>query len=393
MDIKIGVPPSLDGVSPEIKAQTDAAELQRAASQVSEVIKEELKHSHYFHAPGKRMNHPTFRWWLHAICLTLLVAGLSIILGRKASLIIDIVSIFLIGLGLGLSIADIMYWRTNLSRDRLNPDKVLKVDPVLLDSDPKRLPLDSIPFHRPDWLANVKAMRPENEAHYRIALGQLRRRFLRTYEDVGMLVAKAKQADSRNEPLLQRLFWLSAIFSIATVILTLIMSSTDSNFPSISVEFAFASLSMVAFSSSIMLIDRILCVDLVRVKFLRASHGFITAAEPFNRVVANILNDTRGQRRKEIQISSFEVARDTLEIQVSGEAQRLQIKQFWVAGMVSSLGAIIAAWAIVHADINASQSGSDRKDNESWREFVCQVTPPNDDGIVTQTCVQEYRQD
>lgn len=361
------------------------ATIRDIAGEVGMAVKTELKHPHYFHAPGWRPDGTPTAWRLIDNPLEIGLAGVCLFavlrLTHGTNHFAPVVSTLAI-VALALGLWTIALWalrgRFN-STERLNADTILFVRPTRLSLDLKTdiasLEKD---FLSPNWLMDVQTRPPPTADHARRALGHLRRSLLAIAEDVDYWIVAAKSQDMTVTQPVLLVFWPAFIAAALTLgagaigWIPLAIALLTSG--------AFLLLCLFGFAISIIIFD------LPRVKLLRATQGFFLAANPINEAIGRvvlqceaktdeapvrgriyagaqeahtaneaigeIIVDTPTGNGPPVTLGASRVSdfRDVIEaygVKTAGEAQRLQIKQFWAAMCAAVLGAIVTAFAIV----------------------------------------------
>lgn len=355
--------------------------LDHAAHQISMIISTELKHPHYFHSPRKVERPPSVRLLSRILPAWSIAAALSLALlfqyDQMQPWLTSLLAI-LAGALLAFGIAFLIGDSHAESHLRYSPDKVLRMAPVrLTDCDPWPL-LEDLPLDHQCFLARLTSYRPENGIHDRLAIAQLRRNVLKIHEHINSLIVRAKQTDTKGTSGIIRLFWFG--FSFAAISLTYAMSTMIAHFATHDVRTGLMRLSLI-FASLVLLLTELYLVhvvitkDLPRVKLLRTTSGFFSACEPLNDIISQIMSDSGDRSLRRRSATTFAHVIKTIDTQLAGEAQRLQIRQFWIAGMGTGLGALIAAMAITFS------IPGDRP-----QRVICEVSQPDASGPLVQDC-------
>lgn len=358
--------------------------LDHAAHQISMIISTELKHPHYFHSPRKSEHPPAIRWgsriipsWTIAVVLA---AVLFFLHGQMEPWLTSVASIS-VALLMALGFA---YWVGDVhaeSHIRYSPDKVLRIAPVRLSECDPLPSLQDLPLDHQCFLANLTCYKPENGIHDRPAIAQLRRNVLKIHEHINSLIVRAKQTDTKGSAGTIRLFWLGfflAVISLGYAMVAMASEFAMHGFTTEAMQFSLGLASLVLLISGIYLVHIVISMDLPRVKLLRATSGFFSACEPLNDIISQILSDSDDRRLRRRSAATFAHVIKTIDTQLEGESQRMQTRQFWIAGMGTALGALIAAMAITFS-IPANHP----------QRLRCEVTQPDPDGPVIQDCRPE----
>lgn len=365
-------------LGPEQPDERQKLFLDRAAHQISLCISEELHHPHYFHSRLKDGRPPTVKWGSRIIpswVLAALLAAILINYNGTAQEWQVILGVVFLGLLPAFGASTLMLNLMDGAHSRLSPDRALRVAPIQLPRPPDASPVRELRLHSQSFLSKLICLRPNGSAHDRLAIGQLRRNVLKNHEHVSKLVARIKKSDSRYTIWLVRLFWFSFFLTIFCVAIPMVCIFMDWPLRLSATQFGLGASILMLLGSILALVYMILCQDLPRVKILRAASGFFSACEPLNDIITQVMRDS-GNRTLAVRVSpTFMHVVTTIETQLAGEAQRLQIKQFWVAAMGTALGALVAAMAITFTPPANARTTVD-----------CTVSKPDENGTIFQKC-------
>ena len=225
-------------------------------------------------------------------------------------------------------------------------------------------------FSCPHWIGGLKTVptKDTQPLHQRPALGQLRRDFLRIQEKVDEQLNNFRMQEVRLTRWFSAVFWLTAVTLFAALSLTLPLPFNefpfsagpggDARSPRLMTLIVLWGTVAFLLITLVMILIAISVFDLPRVKLLRASQGFFTAANPINRSIEAIEHQRRlepvarfrranAKQEHPSTVHDFSAVIDAFEVKVGGESQRLQNKQFLSAIVVAMIGASMTAIAIL----------------------------------------------
>lgn len=351
--------------------------LDRAADQISMTISEELRHNHYFHTP-KKSSVPSVPWLKEILPLTILSFAIFAFLIWQNGNLTLVRLLILIALGCvtsSLAACILMLAYSEIAHHKLNPDRVLRLRPVRISEEQETGAIEALNLDDQSFFNLATCRKPEAAQSDRLVVGQLRRNIIKVQESASKLVAHAKKSDARLFTASTRFFWFAFFLAIVGITAPMGFVWIRPDFPLSAVQFGLGVATILLSISILSLVYMILCVDLPRVKFLRATSGFISSCEPLNEIISQILRESSEENSKSRSAPNFSHILKTTETQLAGESQRLQVRQFWIAAIGTTLGALIAALAITF-----SMPGN------RPTSYVCHVSPANAAGIITQTC-------
>lgn len=347
----------IDKRSPTVPTRTRT--IRSIAGDIGMVVKSELGHPHYFHGQTKAgRSH-----WLATIFYIVipLVILVYLVYQSKAQFselwanfdlwaVAFLAAVPIIVLG----VAGLVLWQHLGVERRLDRNELFSVRPTRVDIDPNT-PIKDVPFLDAVWLAGLQTLRPSDRAKPRIAIGHMRRTYLKIAESTDFRVAEVKSSTQTYRKWFSRLLlWPLVMVEIVAMIWGL-WSNINGGAGLFSLQYPlfFGFLLLAGIIASLIFSIQILNLPVVRV--LRAAQGFFKAANPINDAIARILWERdrlletkagRSLSSQPVPVSDFDDVADGFAVKLSGETQRLQMEQFWAAIAAALLGLFVTAFTI-----------------------------------------------
>ncbi len=327
--------------------------LNRASVQIGMIISTELKHHHYFHShfeePGQTPGVPIVSLGFLALLLVAFPLVLISFHGNPT-----LFESFATASAFSLLVLPISwYFRKyfiEFSHEKLSTAGWLSAAPVQLTKESYKDSLADLDILSSDYLINLPCEPMYGGQPTRIAIGQIRRNFLRNHESVTGLLVQDRKNDQEWYITLHRKAFLPALFfSIILVGIAFVANISNVKIPDKLLVYSLLVMSIV-FAWNITLNSVLVFVfDLPKIKLLRKTIGFFRAADPINDVILLLLKNQSNCPKVSSPNISFGSVCEMLQIQLAGENQRLSIRQFWISVSSAALGVIFAVIGILFA--------------------------------------------